>query len=249
MFSRHLALATLVLAPTLFAATNSKTAALAQPTTWSRSAHPLPYAVNADPALAHARIPSPNGKYEIACNSVPHEQQVSASVSEMREAPACAIIAPGKRVPIDLKVGPEALWAPDSDAVAITHSLGGALGTYQVLIYRPEQPGAHDVATEVRHDLAKRYPACVGAEAGCTAAQRRRMQRDTSWVNVAAIRWMEKSNQLLMMAWVPDSSEFGANLGRRQGYVVDTHTGRILRRYSEAEFDKKFRKWFGDWGL
>jgi hypothetical protein len=249
MFSRYLALASLVIAPTLFAGTNSKSTSFSQVTTWSRSAHPLPYAVNADPALRNARIPSPNGKYEIACNSVAHEQQVSASVSEMMEAPLCEIVAPGKRVPIDLKVGPEALWAPDSDAVAITHSLGGALGTYQVLIYRPRQAGAHDVSTAVRSDLAKKYPACVGAAAGCSAGQRRRMRWDPSWVNVAAIRWMEKSDQLLMMAWVPDSSDFGANLGRRQGYVVDTHNGKIVRKYSEAEFEKRFRKYFGDWGL
>ena len=249
MFSRYLALASLIIAPTLFAGTNSKTSALAQVTTWSRAAHPLPYAVNADPALRNARIPSPNGKYEIACNSVAREQQVSASVSETLETPSCEIVAAGKRVPIDLKVGPEALWSPDSAAVAITHSLGGALGTYQVLIYRTKANSAEDVATEVRQDLAKRYPACVGEAAGCSAAQRRKMQRDPSWVNVAAIRWMQKSDQLLMMAWVPDSSDFGANLGKRQGYVVDTHNGRILRRYTQAEFEKKFRKDFGDWGL
>jgi hypothetical protein len=249
MFFRYLALAPLVIAPTLLAGTNSRTAALAQITTWSRAAHPLPYAVNADPALRNARIPSPNGKYEIACNSVPHAQQVSASVTEMLEAPSCEIVAAGKRVPIDLRVGPEALWAPDSAAVAITHSLGGALGTYQVLIYRPRQAGAHDISTEVRRDLAKKFPACVGSAAGCSAAQQRKMRHDPSWVNVAAIRWMEKSDQLLMMAWVPDSSDFGANLGRRQGYVVDTHNGRILHRYSEAEFQKRFRQYFGDWGL
>jgi hypothetical protein len=249
MFFRYLALATLVLAPTLFAAANTKTAAPVQVTTWSRSAHPLPYAVNVDPALRHARIPSPNGRYAIACNSVAHEEQVSASMSETLEAPSCEIVAPGHRVPIDLKVGPEALWAPDSDAVAITHSLGGALGTYQVLIYRPQQPGAHDISTEVRRDLANRFPACVGSSAGCSAEQRRNMRRDPSWVNVAAIKWMARSDELLMMAWVPDSSAFGANLGRRQGYIVDTHTGRILRRYSEAEFQKRFRKYFGDWEL
>src|SRR3569833_1404535 len=97
MFSRYLALASLVIASTLFAGTNSKTS-LSQVTTWSRAAHPLPYAVNADPALRNARIPSPNGKYEIACNSVAHEQRVSASVSEMMEAPSCAIEAAGRRV-------------------------------------------------------------------------------------------------------------------------------------------------------
>jgi hypothetical protein len=52
-----------------------------------------------------------------------------------------------------------------------------------------------------------------------------------------------------MMAWVPDSTAFGANLGRYNGYVVDAHNGRILNRYSEAEFKRRFKKYCGDWGL
>jgi hypothetical protein len=152
-------------------------------------------------------------------------------------------------MPIDLQVGPEALWSPDSRAVAITHSRGGALGTYQVLIYRPENNGPVDLATSVRQDLARHYPACVGVHAGCTARQRKLMQRNVQWVNVAAIRWMKNSDQLLMMAWVPDSSEFGANYGRLRGYLVDAHTGHILTGYAESEFKRQFKADFGDWGL
>lgn len=251
MSPRFFALALLLaVAPGLPAGSNTRTAPRhSDITTWSRSAHPLPYSVNSDAALRNARIPSPNGKYEIACNSVPAEQKISDSVSETIATPSCEFVAPGKRLPIDLEVGPEALWAPDSDAVAITHSRGGALGTYQVLIYRPENSSPVDVANSIRQDLARRYPACVGVEAGCTAAQRKAMRRDVSWVNVAAIRWTQQSNRLLMMAWVPDSSEFGANLGRFNGYVVDAHTGQILNRYSEQEFKRRFKKYCGDWGL
>jgi hypothetical protein len=234
----------------LLAETQSKTIPLrVEAATWSRSAHPLPYALNPDPALRNARIPSPNGKYAIACNSVPQEHRISEGVSETREAPACEFEAEDKRVLIDLEVGPEALWAPDSDAVAVTHSRGGALGTYRVLIYRPENSGATDIANAVRQDLAKRFPACAGARAECTSAQRKAMRKDVEWVNVAAIRWMEKSDRLLMLAWVPDSSAFGANLGRYNGYVVDARHGRILSRYSEREFKRRFKKYCGDWGL
>jgi hypothetical protein len=249
--SRPYALALLILAaPALLAGNHTQTAPeRVEVTTWSRSAQALPYTVNPDSALRNARVPSPNGKYEIACNSIPKEQKVSDTISETLEAPACEFVAPGKRVPIDLQVGPEALWAPDSDAVAITHSLGGALGNYRVLIYRPENEEAVDIAAEVRQDLARRYPACVGSFAGCTAQQREQMRKDSLWVNVAAIRWMEKSDRLLMMAWVPDSTAFGANLGRYNGYVVDAHNGRILNRYSEAEFKRRFKKYCGDWGL
>jgi hypothetical protein len=221
----------------------------AEVTTWSRSAQSLPYTLNPDPTLRNTRIPSPNGKYEIACSSAPREQRVSDSVSETLEASACEFVGPGKRIPIDLQVGPEALWAPDSDAVAITHSRGGALGNYRVLIYRPESNQAVDIATQVRHDLARRYPACVGSLADCTREQRAEMRKNVVWVNVAAIRWMEKSDRLLMMAWVPDSSAFGANLGRYNGYVVDAHNGRILSRYSEREFKRRFKQYCGDWGL
>jgi hypothetical protein len=251
MSPRFLALAVcLAAAPALLAGTNTKdSSAHVDVTTWSRSAHPLPYSVNPDPALRNTRIPSPNGKYAIACNSVPQERRVSDSVSETLEATACEFVAPDKKVPIDLEIGPEALWAPDSDAVAITHSRGGALGTYRVLIYRPENSGAVDISTTVRRDLARRFPACVGGMAECSSDQRKAMRKNVAWVNVAAIRWMEKSDRLLMLAWVPDSSAFGANLGRYHGYVVDARDGRILSRYSESEFKRRFKKYCGDWGL
>ncbi len=249
MFRRFLALAVaLVAATSLPAGTNSK----GSPTrtavsTWSRGAHPLPYTVNPDPSLRNARVPSPNGKYEIACNVIPKEQKVSESVSETLDAPSCELVGEQRRTPIDLGVGPEALWSPDSDAVAITHSLGGALGTYHVLIYRPENAGPVELATAVRKDLARRFPACVGG--GCSRSEEKKLRKTSAWVNVAAIRWMENSDRLLMIAWVPDSSAFGANLGKFNGYVVDARNGRILNRYSEANFKKKFKKYCGDWGL
>ncbi len=248
---RSIALAiSLVVASSLAAAPNSRpSAGRVEVTTWSRSAQPLPYAVKLDPAMLSARIPSPNGHYEIACNAVPAEQRISESVSERVQTPSCVFVASGKRMPIDLQIGPEALWSPDSEAVAITHSRGGALGTYQVLIYRPENNGPVDIATSVRQDLARRYPACAGAQAGCTARARKQMQRNVQWVNVAAIRWMENSDRLLMMAWVPDSTEFGANFGRLNGYLVDARTGHILTRYSEHQFKQRFKNEFGDWGF
>ncbi|HEY3927766.1 MAG TPA: hypothetical protein VGL89_05295 [Candidatus Koribacter sp.] len=249
MYSRVIALALCFLATASLAGTNNGSAPHSSLTTWSRSARPLPYAASSDPTLRNARIPSPNGKYEITCNSEAHEQTVSASVSEKLDLPTCEFVGRGKPLKIDLAVGPEALWAPDSDAVAITHSKGGALGTYQVLIYRPEDTHAVDISSAARNDLARHYPACVGPQAGCTTAQRKQMRRDADWVNVAAIRWMEGSQRLLMMAWVPDSSDFGANLGRHMGYVVNARTGQILARYSEREFTRRFKKDCGDWGL
>ncbi|ABF43419.1 hypothetical protein Acid345_4419 [Candidatus Koribacter versatilis Ellin345] len=249
MSRRFLALAVaLVAATSLPAGTNSKNAPTRTAvTTWSRAAHPLPYTVNPDPTLRNARVPSPNGKYEIACNVIPKEQKVSEAVSETLDAPNCELVGAQRRTPIDLGVGPEALWSPDSDAVAVTHSSGGAIGPYHVLIYRPQNAVPQEIATAVRKDLARRFPACLGG--GCTAAEQKKLRKSSDWVNVAAIRWMESSDRLLMMAWVPDSSAFGANLGRFNGYVVDARTGHILNRYSEADFKKKFKKYCGDWGL
>jgi hypothetical protein len=236
-------------APALQAGNPGNVPARAEVTTWSRAAQALPYTVNPEAALRNARVPSPNGKYEIACTTIPKEEKVSETITETLETPACEFVTPEKRLPIDLQVGPEALWAPDSDAVAITNSRGGALGNYQVMIYRPGKDDPQDIAEAVRRDLARRFPACVGPEAGCTPEQRKSMEEDVVWVNVAAIRWMQNSDQLLMMAWVPDSSAFGANLGRYNGYVVDAHDGRILSRYSESEFKRRFKKYCGDWGL
>lgn len=251
MFRRSIVLSIFLAAASgLPAAPNSRpTQAHMQVNTWSRQAQPLPYAAKYEAAMESVRIPSPNGQYEIACNAEAVEQRVSESVSERGQSPRCAFVASGKRMPIDLQVGPEALWAPDSKAVAITNSRGGALGTYQILIYRPENNGPVDIANSVRHDLARRYPACVGAQAACSVRDRKQMSRNVGWVNVAAIRWMENSERLLLMAWVPDSTEFGANYGRMSGYVVNAHTGQILTRYSENEFKSKFKNEFGDWGL
>lgn len=247
MSPRHYALTICFAASAMLAGTNTTTPPHGHVITWAREAQPLPYAVTTDAGLRNAHVPSPNGKYEIACNSAPQERVLNASVSEKIDVPSCEFVGRGKPVPIPIEVGPEALWAPDSDAVAITQSRGGALGTYQVRIYRADDQRAMDISGDARRDLARRYPACVSA--GCTAAQRKQMQRDVNWVNVAAIRWMEKSKRILLMAWVPDSSDFGANLGRHQGYVVDARTGKILSKYSQEEFTRKFKKYCGDWGL
>ncbi len=211
--------------------------------TWSRAAIPLPFPAAQDPSLVNTRVPSPDGKHEITCGAGETFREDSAQA-------ACFLMAHGKRVSeITLATGPEALWAPDSRAVAITSSNGGALGTYRVGIYRPGRNGSTDISSAVRRDLARRFPPCVGRLAGCTTEERRNLKRDVSWVNVAAIRWDKGSSRLLMLAWVPSTAYFGDNMGKYNGYVVDASSGHILRRYSKKEFEHRFRKYCGDWGL
>ena len=203
MSRRFIVLALLLAATSGFpAAPNSRpTQQHIQVSTWSRSAQPLPYAVKFDASEASLRIPSPNGQYEIACNTTAVERRVSHSPSERAPAPNCAFVASGKRMPIDLEVGPEALWAPDSRAVAITHSRTWSRWHLQGLHLPAREHGADG--------YRRRGPSTILRDAILPAWGRRpvvahaiesSMRRNVGWVNVAAIRWMEDSDRLLMMA-------------------------------------------------
>ena len=78
VMSRRLIVLALLLAATsgFPAAPNSRpTQQHIQVSTWSRSAQPLPYAVKFDASEASLRIPSPNGQYEIACNTTAVERR------------------------------------------------------------------------------------------------------------------------------------------------------------------------------
>lgn len=218
--------------------------------TWSRTASPLPFPTSQNIALVNTRVASPDGQHEIACSAVPVEERGQDGGWQIVQRPSCFLVGGGRRLSeISLAVGPEALWAPDSRAVAVTGSNGGAIGTYNVSIYRADRRGSQEISSAVRDDVARRFPPCVGRLAGCTRGERKQLRRNHSWVNVAAIRWEKGSEQLLLLAWVPPSAYFGANMGRYNGYVVDASTGAILKRYSKEQFERKFRKYCGDWGL
>ena len=73
------------------------------------------------------------------------------------------------------------------------------------------------------------------------------MLQDHDWVNVAGMKWMGASNRLLVVGNVPDSSRYGANMIKWLGYEIEIPSGKILRRYSRAEFRSKWNYLKKDW--
>jgi hypothetical protein len=134
---------------------------------------------------------------------------------------------------------PYALWSPDSDLLSITSSDGGAVGNWKVYVYSVEGDAVvkHDVMRQVQSELARVFPA--GVDPFFSQREREQFARDPSWVNVFAVRWLSNPERLLVLASVPPSSRYGANLGKHRGYIVEPRTGHILHRCKETEFTQR----------
>ena len=159
----------------------------------------------------------------------------------------------GNRLPgqITVDVDPEMAWSPDSKAFFITSSDGGAVGTFGTIVYLVEDGKVRsvDITKQVRDDIAARYPACVAYKGiqSCTLAEQHRMARNHDWVNVAGMKWLKGSTELLVVGNVPDSSGYGANMTEWMGYRIEIPSGKILERYTANEFRKKWNELKPDW--
>lgn len=74
-----------------------------------------------------------------------------------------------------------------------------------------------------------------------SAIERQEHAQDPSLVNVELVRWLINPERLLVLASVPPSSSYGANMGKSRGYIIDPWSGRILRRYTERQFRRTWR--------
>ncbi len=113
----------------------------------------------------------------------------------------------------------EIIWSPDSSAFVITASDGGAVGTWFISVYLLENDSVRyaDVAQEViRH--FKRYYKCDEPEEP----------------NVGAVKWLNDSKQLLLVAEVPPHSTC-REMGKFKGYIVDIPSGGILEEIDEKD--------------
>jgi len=141
---------------------------------------------------------------------------------------------------IKLYNSPRALWSPNSDLLAVTSSKGGLVGNWTVSVYGVDANRVveYNVMKQVQADLAHTFPGGVdsGAHLSFSQAEKERFARDTSWVNVFAVHWLSGPGRLLVLAGVPPSSGYGANMGKRKGYIVDPRSGEIQREYTEYEF-------------
>jgi hypothetical protein len=110
-------------------------------------------------------------------------------------------------------------WAPDSLAFFVMWSNGGAVGGFEVRVFRVQGTGVIEMPTTARaaREFANRY--------SCAARGH----------NVFAKQWMNGAKELLPAVEVYPTSDCGRNLGRRGGYLVRAADGAILRRYSDAQ--------------
>jgi hypothetical protein len=101
-----------------------------------------------------------------------------------------------------------------------------------------------DVSQEVRADFARRFTPCIGETATCSA---RKLAKDLSWINVAAIKWLGDSNKLLVVAQMPCSPAYGKNQCAHEGYEVEVPTGKILASYGKQIFQQRWGRYCGKW--
>lgn len=119
-------------------------------------------------------------------------------------------------------------WAPDGNTFFISHSVGYTTG-YRVDVYRLQGESIRHLADinrtvqkdfERRHRCWDRYP------------------------NIAGLKWMNGSDQLLVVAEVPNVGICGKTYFA--GYLVSTSTGHIISRFSPAELGQRWQKQLGE---
>lgn len=125
----------------------------------------------------------------------------------------------------DMSAGGELGWSPDSKAISVTWSDGGAVGGFHVDVFVISGSSVRhlDVSTPVLRDFRMRHRPCPRHD------------------NVRAAAWIDGSRRLMVVTETyptgdcPELNEFG--------YLVAVPSGRILGRYSRREL---FRRWRND---
>jgi len=141
---------------------------------------------------------------------------------------------------------PEALWSPNSRILALTSSDGGLVGSWKVYTYTVSGSSVikHDPMKQVQADLARAFPAVNPDGASFfSKTEREQFARDPSWVDVVALHWLTSPERLLVLAFIPPSSGYGVNMGKRRGYLIDPLSGAILRSYTENEMKRLWGKY------
>ncbi len=126
-------------------------------------------------------------------------------------------------------------WAPDSRTFFITHS-GGYTTGYRLDLYRLEGERIRalaDVTRLLQKDFDLRHKCYDPAT---------RLGNDP---NIAGLKWMDGSNDLLVVAEVPNVG-ICPQMAYFGGYRVSAITGKILGRYSPAELWRRWKKDFGE---
>jgi len=142
---------------------------------------------------------------------------------------ALDVVMEGKRLPGIEDAGVSTLaelaWAPDSIAFFVTESYGGWVGDWHVRVFVIEDGKAHRMAitNEVVKSFKKHYRC-----------------KEPQDPNIGAVKWLNGSTKLLIVAEVPPHSNC-PEMGKLRGYIVEIPTGKIVEQFDE----KKLR---ADWG-
>lgn len=123
----------------------------------------------------------------------------------------------------------EVAWSPDSRAFFVTESYGGEVGDWHVWVYRIENEKVRFLrVTEQVVKGFKRHYRC----------------EDPEEPNIGAIKWVNGSNQLLVVAEVPPHSSC-PEMGKIRGYSVEVPSGRIVREFGEKELRARWGRFLG----
>ncbi len=206
-----------------------------------------PGAIAAEPGTTHTGQPgswSAQGIYLGRNDSYVPQVDIyvspfSESFAEIRQIPpsegaaASFILSVGGPLgPLSIGIGfangGELLWSTNSDALAITKSDAGIVGTYRVVAVwrREDQVNALDISSLV-------YP--VFGDAGeCDTPER---------PNVAAVTWLGEA-KILVAAQVPNHSSC-RKMGAYKLFDIDLEQMRVVATYGEREGVLKFGNYLG----
>jgi hypothetical protein len=130
----------------------------------------------------------------------------------------------------------ELLWSPNSNAFAVngaeTSYSGFAFMTFDLV-----RGVAHrlELAQLAQRDMAARLPPCDGP----VPAERCKQLEASPEFNMSVMAWAHGSDGLVLRGAVPPSSSYGSIMGKVAGYEIDSQTGRILARLTEAQLNAK----------
>jgi hypothetical protein len=120
-------------------------------------------------------------------------------------------------------------WAANSEAIFITRSDGGWVGSWytRVVFLGKETLSELDVTKQALENYEKNVSKCP-----------------EEVPNVAAIGWIDGTKTLLIVVSTPNHSSC-PDMGNFEGYLVTVPSGDIKRRYGEAELQKEFKQLIG----
>jgi hypothetical protein len=182
------------------------------------------FARNAMPVSGEMKSDSPDGRSSVKAHSVP-----SITNDELHVVLESAGAIGVKTLAIGPGIGAELLWAPNSQAFAVTTNDGGSAGHFRTLVLGRW----HGIV--VTHDLTALISHAFGHPARC------------SWpesANVAAVTWLAGSQRLLLVAQIiPHVNCDG--YGTFAAYEVDPWTLRIVHRYDQLQAKQLFAAQLG----